>query len=277
MQPFPYYVVLDFEATCDSARAPVPQEIIEFPSVLLKGDTMEVIDTFESFVRPVHHPTLTPFCTELTGISQADVDSADDFSVVYERHCSWLQHHGLTAEDANFAYITCGDWDICKMLPQQMRTSRPPFEFVQRPWRRWVNIKHVFRDALSHRRMNQKNAPGMMGMLRALSLSLEGRHHRGIDDCRNIARIAKALVDRGAVFDLTSALPPTAYPPVMVRVSCNGEQRCVDLKSRTLKCLFGAASPTFRCQVSKAYVEFNDPVKQSTLEDLQQDQQLQMD
>ena len=73
-QPFEYFVVLDFEATCDRPQAPVPQEIIEFPSVLLSGRTFEVIDEFRSFVRPKFNPQLSPFCTELTGITQAMVD-----------------------------------------------------------------------------------------------------------------------------------------------------------------------------------------------------------
>ncbi len=34
---FDYYVILDFEATCDQGKTPKPQEIIEFPSALVCG------------------------------------------------------------------------------------------------------------------------------------------------------------------------------------------------------------------------------------------------
>ena len=74
--PLDYVVVLDFEATCDERGAPDPQEIIDFPSVLLSLPTAEPIAEFASCVRPQHHPTLTAFCTELTGITQAQVDAA---------------------------------------------------------------------------------------------------------------------------------------------------------------------------------------------------------
>ena len=47
-----HLIVLDFEATCDDVSPPSPQEIIEFPSVLLSAHTFEVIAEFESFVRP---------------------------------------------------------------------------------------------------------------------------------------------------------------------------------------------------------------------------------
>lgn len=37
----------------------------------------------------------------------------------------------------------------------------------------------------------------MAGMLGQLGLSLEGRHHSGIDDCRNIWRIIQQLLEKG--------------------------------------------------------------------------------
>ena len=71
-QNFDYLIVLDFEATCGSkGHQPIPQEIIEFPCALLnvrKGFEVEAI--FHQYVRPVKHPLLTTFCTELTGITQ---------------------------------------------------------------------------------------------------------------------------------------------------------------------------------------------------------------
>jgi len=50
----------------------------------------------------------------------------------------------------------------------------------------------------SQRRFDERarNRMGMAGMLSSLGLTLEGRHHSGIDDCRNIARIAKELCRR---------------------------------------------------------------------------------
>ena len=71
-QKFEYLLVLDFEATCGpQGYAPKPQEIIEFPCALLnvkKGFQIEAI--FHEYVRPIHNPKLTTFCTELTGITQ---------------------------------------------------------------------------------------------------------------------------------------------------------------------------------------------------------------
>ena len=61
---FDYFVVLDFEATCDDGGT-VPkskQEIIEFPAVLLDGKTLEPVDELQVYVKPVIVPKITKFC-----------------------------------------------------------------------------------------------------------------------------------------------------------------------------------------------------------------------
>ena len=188
-----HFIVLDFEATCNEDRPPRPQEIIEFPSVLSDATSLEVIDTFESFVRPVRHPTLSEFCSSFTGIQQAEVDGAPLFADVLHRHSAWLRSHGDPSE---MLFITCGDWDLKRMLPAQCKAAVPPLPRVPAPYRRWVNIKHVFADTLGER------GRGMKQMMRVLGLPLEGRHHRGIDDCHNITRILKELIHRGASIHL---------------------------------------------------------------------------
>ncbi|WOL08755.1 hypothetical protein Cni_G17508 [Canna indica] len=73
IQEFHYFVVIDFEATCDKERNPHPQEIIEFPSVLVNSATGQLEAVFQTYVRPAYHQHLTDFCKELTGIQQIQV------------------------------------------------------------------------------------------------------------------------------------------------------------------------------------------------------------
>jgi len=68
--------VIDFEATCDKEKNPHPQEIIEFPSVLVNSRTGQLEDCFQIYVRPTHNLLLTEFCKELTGIQQSQVCSS---------------------------------------------------------------------------------------------------------------------------------------------------------------------------------------------------------
>ena len=64
-----YLLILDFEATCGDA-VEGQNEIIEFPTLVYDLKEDKVLSTFHEYVRPVLHPTLTPFCINLTGITQ---------------------------------------------------------------------------------------------------------------------------------------------------------------------------------------------------------------
>ncbi|MCB9673291.1 MAG: exonuclease domain-containing protein [Alphaproteobacteria bacterium] len=229
--------VLDFEATCDDVDPPDPQEIIEFPSVLVDLDTREVVDEFSTFVRPVHHPRLTPFCTALTGITDADVAPAPAFPEVFEAHQRWLASHDHPV------IATCGDWDLATMLPRQVIASG--LREIPRPYRTWINVKVPFAAW-----KGPGVRMGMPGMLDALGLPLIGRHHRGIDDTRNIASIVLALAERGVALEPTGTLAPSRYPPVRLVLVREGIETEVTLERRTLPSLLGLASGAHRRQAT---------------------------
>ena len=124
------------------------------------------------------------------------VDCEDDFTCVFTKFVTWLEDRRLvprneTTENEKqlntFTFITCGDWDLNYMLPNQCATSeiKLPKYFLQ-----WINVKHSF--ALS----NNGNFPRSLSqMLSELGLSFEGRQHSGIDDVKNIVKIVKKLAD----------------------------------------------------------------------------------
>ena len=229
-QPYDYYAVLDLEATCEQGRRNGPgyqAEVIELPTVLLDGRTMRVVDEFQSYVRPVINPTLTAFCTELTGIQQGWVDEAPTFEGALRQHTSWLRQHGLAVDGTpghSWACVTCGDWDLKTMLPDQLRLLRQgdsgagvksrtaSLKALTKHFQRWVNIKHIYTQCVpTGSRQQASEMRYMTGMLAGLGLTLEGRHHSGIDDCRNIASIARALVlQHSAVLQCTTGGSTTA-------------------------------------------------------------------
>eukprot|EP00930_Biecheleria_cincta_P038030 TRINITY_DN26129_c0_g1_i1.p1 TRINITY_DN26129_c0_g1~~TRINITY_DN26129_c0_g1_i1.p1 ORF type:complete len:531 (+),score=99.51 TRINITY_DN26129_c0_g1_i1:60-1652(+) len=187
---FDYFVVLDFEATCDDGRRLEPQEIIEFPMLLVDATTGRVQSEFRSYVKPHHHPQLTSFCTQLTGIQQRQIDQAPKWQAAFLEGQAWLDGQ-LDAPDGtsqSCLFVTCGDWDLKTMLPRQclLSSSHVPQRFKQ-----WLNIKELFRKTTG------KPGAGMPSMLQKLGLELEGKHHSGLDDCRNIARILAELLRTG--------------------------------------------------------------------------------
>ncbi len=273
MTPATRVVVLDFEATCTETGAPDPQEIIELPSVLVDLSTRAVVDAFEAFVRPIRHPTLSAFCTGLTSITQADVDDAPTFPEVFAAHQRWLRGHGLRVDtdDAGdeVLFVTCGDWDLATMLPNQLAACDPPIVHVPRAYRTWCNLKRPF--------LGWRGAHGstsLPGMLEALGLTFEGRHHRGIDDCRNTARIATELVERGVALEPTSALSRSRYAPVALTLVRGEQVARIVLRRRTMAGLLGLASGAFRRTATVAWDEGGRVLDADTVLDLREGQRI---
>lgn len=182
MDSEPYFLVIDLEATCDAnGRIPRPEtEIIEIGAVLVDGATLVPIDELQTFVRPVRHPVLTPFCTALTSITQADVDGAPGFPEAIARVRELLRR--LRAGGALFC--SWGDYDRAQLARDAERHR------VELPFgRRHLNLKQRFSDVLG-----ETKRYGMAEALRRVDLRLVGTHHRGIDDARNIARLLPWIV-----------------------------------------------------------------------------------
>ncbi|KAJ8629218.1 hypothetical protein MRB53_022541 [Persea americana] len=72
-------------------KIPQPQEIIEFPSVLVNSVTGQMEGSFQTYVRPTYRPLLTDFCKELTGIQQSQVDKGVSLSEALVLHDKWLE------------------------------------------------------------------------------------------------------------------------------------------------------------------------------------------
>jgi inhibitor of KinA sporulation pathway (predicted exonuclease) len=174
------YLVIDVEATCDDKNA-VPRdqmEIIEFGAVLCDAETLKPLGEFQSFVRPVRHPTLTPFCRQLTGITQAQVDAAPKLPDALA---------ALTRELFGPGVVFCswGNYDR-NQIRQDCAYHRVPYPFGPDH----INLKQQFSEA---RRLPREL--GMAAALREVGLRLQGAHHRGIDDARNIARLLPYLAE----------------------------------------------------------------------------------
>jgi inhibitor of KinA sporulation pathway (predicted exonuclease) len=172
---FAHYLVIDFEATCCD-RGTVPRdamEIIEFGVAMVDSSDFRIVDEFQSFVRPVRHPALTGFCTQLTSIVQADVDAAPSFPECVAAFATWLSHY------RDFAFCSWGDYDRTQLQQDcDFHRIRNPISAPHR------NVKRLF-----SQRQSRAKRDGLSDAVRAAGLRFAGTHHRGIDDARNIARL----------------------------------------------------------------------------------------
>ncbi|MCH2043039.1 MAG: exonuclease domain-containing protein [Saprospiraceae bacterium] len=165
------YIVLDLEATCWQEKTGKQNEIIEIGAVAIDEDR-EVLDEFNAFVRPTLHPTLSTFCTELTSIQQHDVDQADTFPTVITQFWDWI---------ATKDYYLCS-WGHYDRI--QFKNDCELHDLDTK----WL-VPHI---SLKHQYSEIKFTRKRFGMKRALQregFSLDGTHHRGIDDARNISKL----------------------------------------------------------------------------------------
>ncbi len=198
-----YLCLLDFMATCNDGPPPKPQEIIEFPALLLNVETGEVEGQFHCYVRPDVHQQLSPYCIELTGITQDQVDGGISVLEALEMHQAWLDDHALISlsealqkgnnngcTKRTFLYTICGDWDLKVCLPNQLQHQNKQ---VPASFQSWINIKWPFEN------MYHKMVRGIADMLSEMGLSPDSTTESGLDDCRNLAQICQKMIKHGWV------------------------------------------------------------------------------
>lgn len=173
--------VVDVEATCWKGEPPpgMVNEIIEIGLTVLDLDARVRLGKHRILVRP-QRSQVSAFCTELTGLTQTEVDTG----VTFDEACRLLttEHHADSRPWASW-----GDYDR-KQFERQCRASGARYPFGSRH----VNAKLRFTEAKGLRRR-----PGMAQALAIAGLPLEGRHHSGADDAWNIAAIILGLAEQG--------------------------------------------------------------------------------
>jgi len=210
-QKLKYLLVIDFESTCWSEKhnSP-PSEIIEFPVVLLCLTTGKVVSEFHNYCMPVEQPRLSPFCTQLTGIKQATVESGIPLPTCLVLFKQWLEavckQYKIVVNGENLGNLdkenevnlaTCctwSDWDLSVCLEFECKRKQ-----IRKPpcLNSWVDIRAVYRSFYNRR------PQGLNGALRELGLSFQGREHSGIEDARNTAMLVWRMVEGGCELDVT--------------------------------------------------------------------------
>jgi inhibitor of KinA sporulation pathway (predicted exonuclease) len=174
-------IVLDLEATCDEPQFDRNQmEIIEIGACLVNAE-LKVVEKFQTFVRPVVQPQLSAFCTQLTSITQQDVECAPGFVEAIALFEAWIARcrEQFGAIDA---WGSWGDYDRKQFERNAHLVNAPMPAFLAM---QHINFKARYGKVLG---LKDKGA-GLGKALRYENLAFEGTAHRGIDDALNIARL----------------------------------------------------------------------------------------
>jgi len=172
------YIIVDLEATCWKGCQVEEMEIIEIGAVCLDGETFQPISGFEQFVRPAINPVLTEFCQNLTHIKQGKIDSAPPFAEVFESFIGWI-------DPGSFRLCSWGNFDY-EIFNYELK--RKAMEWPS-GFSGHLNLKNLYAQAYS-----TNVSIGLREAMRKLNMPFEGRLHRGIDDARNIVRVAQTML-----------------------------------------------------------------------------------
>lgn len=170
-------IVLDLEASCwdNSQRIPREEsEIIEIGAVKLNQD-YEILEEFDTFVRPTFHPAISDYCTQLTSIKQSDVQDAPEFAEAMSKFETWC------GEDVLF--MSWGFYDKSQII-RECNRKRYKGKMPQ------LITNHI---SAKHKIMALENLGKLSfgAVLKRFKLEFEGTPHRGIDDTRNIVKVVK--------------------------------------------------------------------------------------
>lgn len=167
-------LVIDLEATCWEGRPPLGQtnEIIEIGICVMNATTGAISNNQGILVKP-EYSKVSPFCTELTTITQQMLDQD---GILLEDAFDILRNE-FQAE--NFTWASFGNYDLNMMRSQAQKFKLDyPLSYDH------INVKTLFAQLHPIRK-----SVGMDRALRELRIPLEGTHHRGVDDVKNIAKI----------------------------------------------------------------------------------------
>jgi len=169
------YLVVDLEGTCcdDGSIPPAERETIEIGAVIVT-DAGEISGDFSKLVKPVRHPSLTRFCTKLTGIRQHDVDVATPFPSVFGEFLAWAGDRRM--------FCSWGKYDL-DQFRRDCSWNHLPLHFD-----RHGDLARMFGRKVGHRKA-----------MKLMGIEACGSHHRGLDDAKNIAAILVAMLRDGRV------------------------------------------------------------------------------
>lgn len=95
--------------------------------------------------------------------------------------------------------VTCGDFDLAHVLKKECEAKK-----IEIPayLKRYINLKNVFQYSFLNDSIDGGNEVyiSMKRMLNDLGLNMEGLHHKGADDVKNLAKIILKMRERGVKF-----------------------------------------------------------------------------
>lgn len=175
-------LVVDLEATAWESKEEAARntsEIIEIGVALLNLNTWKIEKSQGILIKP-EVSKVSEFCTKLTTITQ---DQLDKDGVYFTKACDILKRH---YGSESLPWVSYGSYDRDMFARQCSRVG------IKNP----LSKEHLNVKLLASLLTDKHKRCGMDEMLSELGLTLEGTHHRGVDDAINIAKIFTKLAGK---------------------------------------------------------------------------------
>jgi inhibitor of KinA sporulation pathway (predicted exonuclease) len=186
LQSYDFMMIVDIEHTCtlDGSIPPDEREIIELGAVVIDIKSIKIIDEFSALIKPQRHPKISNFCSQLTGITQPELDNSNNFETVFLNFLNW---YPLTSK---VLFATWGSYDLVQINIDCEFHNLQHFSPSA-----VLNLKKAFKA------VNKLKKP--VGLSRALELCQcedKGSRHRALDDARNTVQLLPFILSNLNVF-----------------------------------------------------------------------------
>lgn len=195
------YIIYDLEFNQDipsiefrESKKSYPFEIIQIGAIKLDKDHNEIA-RFNRFVKPLIYEKISPFISELTGITSELLQTEEHFHEVYE---SFIEFVGSN----DVAFCIWGMSDI-KELYRNVRYHQLDNSLLSR---KYINLQPY---ASKHLGMSSKKMIRLQSVVEALNIPMEENFHNALSDAYYTAEIFKKIY--------TPAMLPKVYDPNYVR------------------------------------------------------------
>lgn len=176
-----HMLIVDLEATCWRGHPPkgMMHEIIEIGLVVLDSNTKEILQKDSLIIKP-EYSVISPFCTELTTLTQEFVD---ENGIRFSEACEILKEKYRSHKRI---WGSWGDFDRNQMRKDcQNKGVKYPFSDLH------YNLKPLFSFAVG-----VGNDLGVSSALEYMDMPFEGTQHRGVDDAVNIGRLVQKMFNK---------------------------------------------------------------------------------
>jgi|GEM_PF-1137281 len=166
------------------------REIIQISAVTFNFNTpWQEAQTFDAFIKPILNPILSERTTNVTGITQQDVDNAESTEDVLWNFQQFSKNQPVysNGNDINPVAETCG-----------LQSIKNPLTVTN-----WASLREPLYAALHQVVGDFDDEEYPSGELyKLLGINMNGRAHNALHDCHSIAATLQELAKRGHEINL---------------------------------------------------------------------------